>query len=150
DNADPADITRCIDEAWRLGPIDVLVNNDGISPYYKRAEFVTVEDFDAVTQVKLRGTYFCSVEVAKTLFEAGRLGDIVTNSSAGGTLPLDRLAPYSGVKAGIHQLTRAFALEWADRGVRVNEIAPGFTATDFTEDLFTSRWGEKLLADIPM
>lgn len=150
DNADPADIARFVADAWRLAPIDVLVNNAGISPYYKRAEFVTPDEWDSVMDVNLRGTYFCSVEVAKRLFEAGLPGSIVNVSSVGGLVPLDRLGVYSASKAGMHQLTKAMALEWADRNVRVNAIAPGFTETDFTEDLFNSRHGERLRADIPM
>jgi NAD(P)-dependent dehydrogenase (short-subunit alcohol dehydrogenase family) len=150
DNGDPADIARMMVEAWALGPIDVLVNNAGISPYYKRAEHVTVEDWDIVIDVNLRGTFFASQEFAKRLFAAGRPGSIINISSVGGVAPLERLSVYSAAKAGIHLATRALALEWADRGVRVNAIAPGWTETDFTGDLFASRWGEKLLADIPM
>ncbi len=150
DNADPTDIARMVGECWQLGPIDILVNNAGISPYYKRAEHVTVEEWDNVVDVNLRGTYFASVEIAKRMFEAGRPGSIINVSSVGGILPLDRLGVYSATKAGVHQLTKAFALEWADRQVRVNAIAPGFTETDFTSDLFASRHGERLRADIPM
>jgi NAD(P)-dependent dehydrogenase (short-subunit alcohol dehydrogenase family) len=150
DNADPADIARLIAEAWALAPVDILVNNAGISPYYKRAELVSPEEFDAVTTVNLRGTYFCSIEAAKRMFEAGRPGSIVNISSAGGLVPLERLAVYGATKAGLHMLTRTMALEWADRNVRVNAIAPGWTETEFTDGLFKSRWGEKLLADIPL
>jgi NAD(P)-dependent dehydrogenase (short-subunit alcohol dehydrogenase family) len=150
DNADPADIARMMDEAWRLGPVDVLVNNAGISPFYKRTEHVTVEDFDAVVQVNLRGTYFCSVEFAKRAFDAGSPGCIINVSSAGGVAPLDRLGVYGATKAGMHLLTKSMALEWADRNIRVNAIAPGWTETEFTDDLFKSRWGDKLRADVPM
>ncbi len=150
DNTDPANIARLVAECWQLGPIDILVNNAGISPYYKRAEHVTVEEWDKVVDVNLRGMYFASIETAKRMFEAKRPGSIINVSSVGGILPLDRLAVYSATKAGVHQLTKAFALEWADRNVRVNAIAPGFTETDFTSDLFASRHGEGLLADIPM
>jgi gluconate 5-dehydrogenase len=149
DNADPADIARMVERAWTLGPVDILVNNAGISPFYKRVEHVTPEEFDQVTQVNLRGTYFCSVEFAKRLFDAGRPGSIINISSVGGTAPLDRLGLYGATKAGIHLLTKSMALEWSDRQVRVNTIAPGWTETEFTDDLFKSRWGEKLRADIP-
>lgn len=150
DNADPAAIAAMVAEAWRLGPIDVLVNNAGISPFYKRAEHITVAEWDAVVDVNLRGAYFASVEVAKRMFAAERAGSVINVSSVGGIVPLDRLAVYSATKAGIHQLTKAFALEWADRGVRVNAIAPGWTETDFTGDLFASHHGEKLRGDVPM
>jgi len=150
DQADPADIARAIDETWRFGPIDILVNNAGISPYYKRAEHVTVEEWDSVVDVNLRGLYFTSIEVAKRLFEAKMPGSIINISSVSGLAPLERLGVYATTKAGVHQLTRVMALEWADRNVRVNAIAPGWTETDFTGDLFASRHGETLLADIPM
>ncbi|MBI5948742.1 MAG: SDR family oxidoreductase [Chloroflexi bacterium] len=150
DNADPADIARMVAACWQLGPIDILVNNAGISPYYKRAEHVTVDEWDAVASVNLRGMYFASIEFAKRLFEAGRPGSIINVSSVAGIVPLDRLGVYSATKAGVHQLTKALALEWADRNVRVNAIAPGWTETDFTSDLFASRHGERLLADVPM
>jgi NAD(P)-dependent dehydrogenase (short-subunit alcohol dehydrogenase family) len=150
DNADPADIARMVGDAWQLGPIDILVNNAGISPYYKRAEHVTVEEWDAVVDVNLRGSYFCSTEVARRMFESGRPGSIVNVSSMAGVVPLDRLGVYGASKAGLQQVTKVMALEWADRNVRVNAVAPGWTETDFTNDLFGSRHGERLLADIPL
>ena len=150
DNSDPADIARMMADAWRLCPIDILVNNAGISPYYKRIEHVTVEDWDAVLNVNLRGSYFCSAEFARRLFEAGLPGSIINVTSVSGLVPLEKLGVYGASKAGLQQLTKVMALEWAGRGVRVNAIAPGWTETGFTDDLFSSRNGESLRADIPM
>ena len=150
DNADIGQIAKVVEESWRLAPIDVLVNNAGISPYYKRAEHVTLEDWDSVIDVNLRGSYFCAVEVAKRMFEAQRPGSIINISSVSGIVPLEKLGVYAASKAALHQLTRVMALEWADRKVRVNTIAPGWTETGFTDDLFSSRHGERLLSDIPM
>jgi NAD(P)-dependent dehydrogenase (short-subunit alcohol dehydrogenase family) len=150
DIADPAAIARLVDEAWRLGPVEILVNNAGISPYYKRVEHVTVDEWDSVVDINLRGTYFCSVEFAKRLFEAKLPGSVVNVSSMGGSFPLERLGVYCATKAGMEQLTKVMALEWADRGVRVNAVSPGWTETDFTGDLFASRHGERLLADVPL
>lgn len=150
DNGDPAQIAALIEECWQLGPIDILVNNAAISTFYRRAEFVTPDEWDSVLDVNLRGAYFTSIEVAKRLFAENRPGSIVNVSSMGGQVPLERLAVYCAAKAGLDHLTRVLALEWADRGVRVNAIAPGWTETDFTGDLFESRHGQALREDIPM
>ncbi|WP_322819712.1 3-oxoacyl-ACP reductase family protein [Tepidiforma sp.] len=150
DVSDPGDIARLVARAWELGPLDVLVNNAGISPYYKRAELVSVEEFDAVVRVNLRGSYFASVEVARRMFEAGRGGSIINVSSVAGIMPLERQGVYAATKAGLHQLTKVMALEWAERGVRVNAIAPGWVETDLVDELFASRHGERLRADIPL
>jgi NAD(P)-dependent dehydrogenase (short-subunit alcohol dehydrogenase family) len=150
DNADPAAITRMAEAAWQVAPIDILVNNAGISPYYRRVEHVSVEEWDQVVDVNLRGTYFASVEVGKRMMEAGLPGSIINVTSVGGIAPLERLGVYGATKAGIHQFTKVMALEWADRNIRVNAIAPGWTETDFTGELFASRHGETLRSDIPM
>jgi len=150
DNADPAAVTATIARAWQLAPVDILVNNAGISPHYKRIEHVTVEEWDAVFDVNLRGTFLASVEFAKRVFEAGSAASIINISSVSGVIPLERIGAYAVTKAGINQLTKAMALEWADRGIRVNAIAPGWTETEFTGDLFASRHGEKLVADVPL
>jgi NAD(P)-dependent dehydrogenase (short-subunit alcohol dehydrogenase family) len=150
DNANLDDIKSLMADAWAIAPIDILVNNAGISPYYKRVEQVTLEDWQPVMDVNLRGLFFCSNAYAEQCFAANRGGAIVNISSMGGIMALDRLSVYSAAKAGIHSVTRSMAWEWAARGIRVNAIAPGWTATDFTEGLFQSRFGEQLRADIPM
>ncbi len=68
DIADLASIRTMFESAAALGSIDVLVNNAGISPYYKRSEHVTLEDWDSVVDINQRGTYFCSVEAANRMF----------------------------------------------------------------------------------
>jgi gluconate 5-dehydrogenase len=150
DNASPEDIAATVERAWAISPIDILVNNAGISPYYKRAEHVTVEEWDSVVDVNLRGTYFCSVEVAKRMFEAGRAGSMINITSVTGVIPVERQGVYAATKAGVHQLMMVMALEWADRNVRVNAIAPGWVETELVEDLFASRHGEGLRSDIPL
>ena len=150
DNADPADIAAMVEKVWQISPIDIVVNNAGISPYYKRAEHITLEDWDSVVDVNLRGTYFCSIENARRMFAAQRPGSFIQISSMLGITPEARIGVYGTTKAGIHQYTKVMALEWADRNVRVNAIAPGWTETDFTSDLMGSRHGERLMADIPL
>lgn len=150
DNSDPDDIRRMVEDAFRIQPVDVLVNNAAISPYYKKPEDVTVAEWDAVIDTNLRGTFFLTVEVAKRWIAAGQAGSVVNISSVGGQVPLERLSVYGAGKGGLHQLTRQLALEWAGHGIRVNAVAPGWTETDFTAGLFASRWRDRLLADIPM
>lgn len=150
DQGDPAAIAAMVEQAWAISPIDVLVNNAGISPYFKRIEHVTVEDWDSVVDVNQRGMFFTTQDIARRMFEAGRPGSIVNVSSMLGVLPLERQSVYAATKAAVHQLTKAMALEWAPRGVRVNAIAPGWVETDMNRELFSSRHGEPLLADVPM
>ena len=149
DNGDPADIAAMVEGVAALGPVDILVNNAGISPYFKKVEHVTPEEFDLVVGVNMRGTYFASVEAATCMFDSGG-GTIINITSVTGIVPVERQGVYAGSKAAIHQLTKTMALEWAGRAVRVNAIAPGWTATELTGDLLDSRHGEGLRADIPM
>lgn len=149
DNSDVADIAAMVDSVAALGPIDILVNNAGISPYYKRVEHVTPEEFDRVSDVNLRGTYFCSVEAAKWMFESGG-GSIINVTSVTGIVPVEKQGVYAATKAGVHQLTKTMALEWAARNVRVNAIAPGWVETDLVGDLLASRHGEGIKGDIPL
>lgn len=150
DNAVPEQIVETAEKAWASGPIDILVNNAGVSGFFKRSEFVTVEEFDFTVDVNMRGMYLWSIEIAKKMTEAQTAGSIISVSSMLGVLPGERLGVYSASKAAVHQLVRTMAIEWADRNIRVNAIAPGYVDTDFTSDLLSSRWREKIVGPIPM
>ncbi|MFC5498015.1 SDR family NAD(P)-dependent oxidoreductase [Caenimonas terrae] len=110
------------------GRIDVLVNNAGI---FKAADFleVTEADFDAVLRVNLKGSFLLGQAVAREMAGAGK-GSIVNMSSVNGTLTIPTIASYNVSKGGINQLTRVMALALADKGVRVNAVAPGTIATE--------------------
>ncbi|MBE7941463.1 MULTISPECIES: SDR family oxidoreductase [Ramlibacter] len=110
------------------GRIDVLVNNAGV---FKAAEFldVTEADFDAVLRVNLKGAFLMGQAVARAMAAAGR-GAIVNMSSVNGTLAIPTISSYNVSKGGINQLTRVMALSLADKGVRVNAVAPGTIATE--------------------
>ena len=110
------------------GRIDVLVNNAGI---FKAADFLDVSeaDFDAVLRVNLKGSFLVGQAVARAMAAAGR-GAIVNMSSVNGTLAIPTIASYNVSKGGINQLTRVMALALADKGVRVNAVAPGTIATE--------------------
>ena len=111
-----------------FGGIDVLVNNAGI---FKAADFldVTEADFDAVLRVNLKGSFLVGQAVAREMAKGGR-GSIVNMSSVNGVTAIPSIASYNVSKGGINQLTRAMALALADKGFRVNAVAPGTIATE--------------------
>ena len=101
DNAIPEEIAATATAAWKIAPIDILVNNAGVSGFFKRAEFVTVEEFDFTVDVNMRGMYLWSIEIAKRMTEAQMPGSIISVSSMLGVLPGERLGVYSATKAAL-------------------------------------------------
>jgi NAD(P)-dependent dehydrogenase (short-subunit alcohol dehydrogenase family) len=110
------------------GRIDVLVNNAGI---FRAADFLDMSeaDFDAVLRVNLKGSFLMGQAVAREMAKAGG-GSIVNMSSVNGVLAIPTIASYNVSKGGINQLTRVMALSLADKGIRVNAVAPGTIATE--------------------
>jgi NAD(P)-dependent dehydrogenase (short-subunit alcohol dehydrogenase family) len=135
-----------IEATW--GRVDVLVNNAGISPSMTRSEEVAADEWCEVLDVNLSGAFYCCQAAARAM-EAG--GSIVNVSSVHGSVGMPRLAAYSATKGGIEALTRTLALEWADRGIRVNALAPGYIETDMTAGLRANdRWRQRLLDATPL
>lgn len=129
DVGDKQQVDAVVAQAMRAhGRIDVLVNNAGI---FKAADFldVTEADFDAVLRVNLKGAFLMGQAVAREMARAGR-GSIVNMSSVNGFLTIPNIASYNVSKGGINQLTRVMALALAQKGVRVNAVAPGTIATE--------------------
>ncbi|HWK85638.1 MAG TPA: SDR family NAD(P)-dependent oxidoreductase [Caldimonas sp.] len=111
-----------------FGRIDVLINNAGI---FRAADFLDVSeaDWDAVLGVNLKGAFLVGQAVAREMARTGG-GAIVNMSSVNGVMAIPTIASYNASKGGINQLTRAMALALADRGIRVNAVAPGTIATE--------------------
>ncbi|WP_175527116.1 SDR family NAD(P)-dependent oxidoreductase [Blastococcus tunisiensis] len=118
----------------KYGRIDALVANAGMNPYFIRAEKLTTEEWDDSLAVNLRGLFFAIQAAGKHMLAAGR-GSIVTMSSVTAQRGTLRGLPYVAAKGGLDAMTRTLAVEWADRGVRVNGVAPGYIETDLTEGM---------------
>jgi NAD(P)-dependent dehydrogenase (short-subunit alcohol dehydrogenase family) len=131
------------------GRLDALVNCAGISPHFTRSEKVTDEDWQQVLDVNLQGTFYCCREAGKVMLDQ-RAGSIVNVSSVHASTGFERIAPYAASKGAVEALTRALAVEWADRGVRVNSLAPGYFRTDLSSGLLDSRWGERIVRGTPL
>ena len=132
------------------GRIDVLVNNAGI---FKAADFldVTEADFDEVLRINLKGSFLVGQAVAREMAKAGK-GSIVNMSSVNAVLTIPTISSYNVSKGGINQLTRVMALVLADKGVRVNAVAPGTIATELAyKAVLTSEEAKtKVMSRTPM
>ena len=130
------------------GPIDVVVNNAGIS-IVKPPLDLDEADWDAVVNTNLRGAWLVAQAGARALVAAKRPGRIVNIASIVGLRPIGHLAPYAAAKAGLIHLTRTLAMEWARYDIQVNAIAPGYVETDLNRDFWESPAGKRLVDRIP-
>lgn len=113
-------------DAW--GRVDILVNNAGIQKAAP-TEDVSVSDYDTVLAVNLRGSFLCAREAIRHFLTRGQGGVIINDSSVHQIIPKPKFTPYAVSKAGMGNLTRTLALEYAARGIRVNAVGPGAIAT---------------------
>jgi len=131
----------------RFGRIDILVNNAGIARD-KLILRMTEEDWDAVLDVNLKGTFNCTKAIVRHMSKQ-RSGRIVNIASVVGEMGNAGQANYSASKAGVIGLTKTVAREFAQRGINVNAIAPGYIETPMT-DALSEKAKEELRRLIPM
>ena len=143
-----ADVERAIAAAEAdLGPLEVLVNNAGFTAIGPSEDFPE-ELWQRSLDVMTSGVFFCSRVAGKRMLARGR-GSIINISSINATEAFPQRLAYCAAKAAVESMTRVLAIEWADRGVRVNAIAPGVIRTEMvqraiaeghvTEELYTQR-----------
>jgi len=133
-----ADISReedvlalCDATIAHYGRIDVLVNNAGINPIYKSLERTALDEWQTIIDTNLTGLFLCCKHLGTPMVTQGK-GSIINISSIAGHVGLKRSVPYCASKGGVELLTKALAIDWAPKGVRVNTIAPGYFETDLT------------------
>ncbi len=130
-----------------FGRIDILVNNAGITRDTLLMR-MKEEDWDAVINVNLKGTFLCTKAVSRVMMKQ-RYGRIVNISSVIGLMGNAGQANYGASKAGILGLTKSVAREMGSRNVTVNAIAPGFIETSMT-DVLSENLKESMMAQIPL
>ncbi len=132
---DVADIENTARDVAENGPYDILLNSAGLARHCPAAE-TTFEDFDAVMNVNLRGAYFLTQAVAKGLVASGLKGSLINISSQMGHVGgIDR-AVYCASKFAVEGFTKAMALEFAKKNIRINTICPTFILTELTQNTF--------------
>lgn len=118
----------------KLGSLDLFVNNSGIT---RKSDFLETTEafFDEMVSTDLKSAYFCLQSAAKAMVEREKKGSIVIITSNNGIQQRPDLSVYGTLKAGLIKLTRHAAMELAKYGIRVNAIAPGWTATARTLEI---------------
>lgn len=146
DVSDAASVTAAF--AALQAPVDIVVNNAGFAADNMLLA-LSEEDWDAVFDANVKGSWLVAREAARLMIAQGIKGSVINIASVLGTAVQKGTAPYSAAKAGLIHLTRSMALEWARYGIRVNAIAPGYYYTDMAAEYLDSDSGRAMVKRIP-
>jgi len=131
-----------------LGPIDILVNNSGISLPAPSVQ-VTEDDFDAVMDTNGKGAFFVAQAVGRSMIKHGNGGKIINIASVAASRVLKHNIAYCMSKAAVQHMTRALANEWGRYNIQVNGINPGYIVTGINRDYWETEPGKKLISKLP-
>jgi len=149
DVTDPQSVAEAMATAeTELGPLGIVINNAGIAQT-KAAIDLAESDWSQVIETNLSGVFRVAQAAARRMAAAGGGGSIVNIASILGLGGAAQLAAYSTAKAGVINLTRTLAMEWARHRIRVNALAPGYIVTDINRADLEGKVGEILLKKIP-
>jgi NAD(P)-dependent dehydrogenase (short-subunit alcohol dehydrogenase family) len=157
DVTDTASIRSAVAHAeTEVGPIDILVNNSGVSTTQKLTD-VSPEDYDYMFDTNTRGSFFVAQEVGKRMIARSKGaapgtwtgGRIVNVASMAGLRVLSQIGVYAMSKAAVVHMTRAMALEWGRHGINVNAICPGYIDTEINHHHWSTEQGRKLVDMLP-
>jgi NAD(P)-dependent dehydrogenase (short-subunit alcohol dehydrogenase family) len=145
-----SDVDRLVSEVEaELGPVDILVNNAGIN-IRGAIDQLSEADWDAVVDTNLKGPFLCARAFGPRMVHRG-WGRVINLGSTLGFVAMPGRAPYAASKAGVVNLTRVLALEWAGSGVTANAICPGPFATEMNRQLLDDPVKyQEIMRQIPM
>ena len=149
DVTEAASIERALDNAEeRFGPVQILINNAGVTVTRAALE-LEEKEWDQVVDTNLKGVWLVAQSTARRMVRHKTAGSIVNIASILGLRVAGAVTPYAVSKAGVIQLTKSLALEWARYNIRVNALAPGYIKTELNTDFFETEAGKALIKRVP-
>lgn len=131
------------------GRVDILVNAPGINSTTPIMD-ITEEEWNQIIDVNLKGAFFASRLAAAEMIRQGEGGSIINISSASSEIPLSKVMTYSISKAGINNMTKFMAREWAPHNIRVNAVMPGFFPAEQNRKILTEERRKSIFDHTPM
>jgi gluconate 5-dehydrogenase len=148
DVSDVSSIDNMFELAWRWqGRVDILINNAGVEQICASSQ-MSEALWDRIVDTNLKGAFFCAQAAARRMPNGGSIVNMCSLTSEVG---VSGAAPYGASKSGLAGLTRALSTEWAECGIRVNGIGPGYFRTALTESFYQDeQWQRLMLQKIPL